>query len=65
MEITNAVTLHTHIIDIEHEGTTYSVTFADNDWGHDITVLNVDTLDEIDPQSELYNLLVEFAEQSL
>lgn len=64
MTIENLDVLRTFIIDITHEGVSYTVRISDTDdnfWNQECIVLNTDTLDELHPTDELYNKLVEFA----
>lgn len=63
MVVTDKITYHTHIVDIEHENETFSVRLGENDFGWDIIVLNVDTCDEMDDSDPLFAQLVDVAEQ--
>lgn len=64
MTIENLEVLRTIIIDITHEGVSYTVRIADTDvrsWEQEVHVLNADTLDELDHTDELHSKLVDFA----
>jgi hypothetical protein len=59
---TNLTTYATHIVDIETENTTYSVTLVEYDFYWDTRVLNVDECEEVEEGDPLYSELVAAAE---
>lgn len=67
MQITNTslMTYHTHVVDIETEKDTYSVTFVENDFAWDVRVLNVDECEEVEESDPIYSKLVDAAEQCI
>lgn len=65
MQVTNVELYRTYQIDIEDGMTTYLVTAAESDFGWDFRVLNVEECEDVDPDTELYNKLVEAAEDAI
>ena len=62
MKATGITTYHTHVVDVETETTTFSATFAENDFGHDCIVIDVDNNEEIEKSDPQYNAIVKAAE---
>jgi len=65
MEVSNIITYHTHVVDIEDGANTYSVTVTENDFGYDFQVLDVENYEEISEDNPIYALLVELAEEAI
>ena len=65
MKATGITTFHTHIVDVETETTTFSATFAENDFGWDCVVIDVDNNEEIDASDPLFNAVSTVAEDYL
>lgn len=60
---TDLTTYATHIVDIETEDTTYSVTLVEYDFYWDTRVLNADDNEEVDESDPIYQELVSAAEK--
>ena len=65
MKVTDITTLHTYLVDIEHENTNYEVRVGDNGLGWDYNVLNVDDNDEIEEGTPLWLQLVRVADDAI
>lgn len=65
MKVADITTLHTYLVDIEHENTNYEVRVGDNGLGWDYHVLNVDDNDEIEEGTPLWLQLVRVADDAI
>ena len=62
MKATGITTYPTHIVDVETETTTFSVTLAESDFGWETIVTDTDNNDDINASDPQYNAIVKAAE---